>query len=247
MAQRQYAFGTGNLFIMPVGGGAPLQFGAIQDVQVTFSGDTKSLYGANAFPLDTARGKQKIEGKSSFGQIDPSMYNALYFGQTLTTGEKIAALNETAQIPAVTPFTVTAANGAQYFEDLGVYDATGAPMVQVLATPTTGQYMVNTTTGVYTFAAIDEGKAIVLNYLYTSATTGKTLAINNQLMGTIPTFQLVLSNRFKGKNSNLTLYAATSSKLDFPFKQDDYMLSAFDFAAQDDGTGRIFNWTNTLG
>jgi hypothetical protein len=244
---RQYAFGTGNLFLMPVGGGAPIQFGALQDVNVSFSGAKKELYGASAFPVDTARGKQKIDGKATFAQIDPALYNAVYFGQTLTVGEKIPTFNEAGTIPS-TPFQITVANSATFSIDLGVYFASsGIALTQVVSGPTTGQYSVNNATGVYTFAAADTGQAVVLNYLYTSASTGKTLAVTNQLMGSIPVFQLVLANKTKGKSSSLKLYACTSSKLDFPFKLDDYMMSSLDFSVQDDGSGRIFEWTNTLG
>jgi hypothetical protein len=246
MAQRQYNFGTGRLFLTPVGGGAPTEFGAIQDVSVNISGATKQLYGAYGYPLDTGRGKQKIEGKASFGQVDPVLYNALYFGGAVVTGEVLAAFNEAGTIPT-TPFQVTVANAATFKSDLGVYfSTTGLPLLQVASGPVAGQYSVSAG-GVYTFSTTDTAKAVVINYLYNSAATGKTMSQTNPLMGSIPTFQLILADQSKGKSSTLTLYSCTSSKLDFPFKMDDYMLASFDFAAQDDGTGRIFSWTNTVG
>jgi hypothetical protein len=246
---RHYLFGTGNLYLTPVGGGAPQAFGAIQDVSVSFDGDTKMLYGQNSFPLDTARGKTKITGKASFGQLNPSIYNSVFFGGSIAVGETLQAFNEAASIPATTTYTVTAANGANFKTDLGVFYAlSGAPLTQVAAgSEAVGKYSVNQTTGVYTFAVADASKAIVLNYLYGSATTGQTLTINNTLMGSIPTFQLILSNNSKAKQSTLTLLSCTSSKLDLPFKQDDYGIPSLDFSAQDDGTGRVALWSITGG
>ena len=88
---------------------------------------------------------------------------------------------------------------------------------------------------------------MLVNYEYASSTTGKTLAVTNPLMGAIPVFGLHLNNTTKGKQSVLQLYACTSSKLQFPFKQDDYGLQSIDFSAQDDGTGRILSWSTTEG
>jgi hypothetical protein len=158
----QYVFGTGQVFSTPVGGGAPLRFGALQDVSVDFSGDIKQLFGQYQYALDTARGKTKIEWKAATGNIDIVAFNSIFFGQTsgLTTGTELKQIfNEAAEIPA-TPFKVTAGerrNG--FFNDLGVYFAdTGLPLVQVAAGPTTGQYAVNPVTGEYTFAAADTTK-----------------------------------------------------------------------------------------
>lgn len=97
----QYIFGTGQLFGMPVGGGAPLKFGALQDVSVDISADIKQLYGQNQFPLAVARGKVKIEGKAMTGEVNPDLYNALFFGQTTSTGAKIPIFSEAQTIPAV--------------------------------------------------------------------------------------------------------------------------------------------------
>lgn len=71
--------------------------------------------------------------------------------------------NEAWTIPA-TPFVITALqpNGT-WGQDDGLTIA-GVAGVPVNGTPTTGQYSV--AAGVYTFAAADTGKAVVLNYSY---------------------------------------------------------------------------------
>lgn len=244
----QFFFGTGNIYIIPSGANpTPISVAAIQNASVDFDGDLKQLFGQNSFPLDTARGKTKITGKFEMGQANLALWNAVFFGQTVATGQTLQALNEAASVPT-TPYQVTVANGATFATDLGVFLATtGVPLTRVAASPATGQYSVNTTTGVYTFAAADTTKAMIFNYEYASSSTGNALALTNTLMGNIPVFGLHLNNITKSKQSILQLYACTSSKLQFPLKQDDYGLLTIDFSAQDDGTGRILNWSTTEG
>lgn len=245
---RHYQFGMGQLVATPVGGGNPLPFGALQDVSVDFSGDAKQLWGTNQFAVDTARGKVKIDIKAKWALVDPNMYNAIFFGQTVTTGETLAAFNETATVPGSVAYTVTAANGATFKTDLGVaYASTGIRLTQVAAgSEAAGKYSVSAA-GVYTFAAADASKAILLNYTYGSTSTGLTIAGQNIQMGSIPSMQLNLANVDKGKTQTLTFYSCVCPKLSLPFKQDDYEIQEADFMAQDDGTGRVFSWTATGG
>lgn len=236
----QYVFGTGQLYATPPGGGTPLRFGALQDVGVDFSADTKQLFGQYQFPLDVARGKTKIEWQASSGQIDVESFNQIYFGQQVTSGQKIQVFNEAGAIPDDPgPYTVVAANGANFFMDLGVYfQDTGLPLVQVASAPTAGQYTIDPSTGTYTFAAGDAGKDVFLNYLYTG-NTGNTLEINQALMGTTPKFQLVLSQTYNGKAFTLVLYSCVSEKLGLPLKQDDYLIAEMGGQAQANDAGQI--------
>ena len=235
----KYSFGSGQLFAAPVGGGAPMRFGAVQDVSVDIQGDIKMLYGQNQFPLALARGKSKIEGKFGSGQLDVDLYNRFFFGQTVSTGQLLQAINEVGTIPGSSVYTVTAANGADFEQDLGVFFASnGEALKQVASGPTAGQYSVSNA-GVYTFAAADANKGVLLNYLYTSDTTGRTLAINNLIMGDLPSFQVILAEKFQGKSMVLQLYSCVSDKLSLPFKQDDFMISDISFSAQADAAGRI--------
>jgi hypothetical protein len=243
----QFNFGTGNAYLTPVGGGAPLQFGSITGASVDFDGDVKMLYGSNKFPDDTAVGKQKITGKVTFGRIDLNLFNTVFFGQAVATGQTLTSIQEAGTVAAATPFIYTAANGATFQQDLGVYYASnGQQLVQVASAPQVGQYTVSAA-GVYTFNTSDEGKAILVTYTYGAAMTGYSLAVNNQLMGIIPTFQLLLSNNTKGKSYNLQLYSCTASKLSQPFKQDDYTETEVDFSAFADSLGRVANWSITGG
>jgi len=241
----QYVFGTGQLFATPVGGGAPLRFGALQDVSVDFNGDIKQLFGQYQYALDTARGKTKIEWKASTGNIDVEAFNQLFFGETVDAGDQlIQVINEAASVPA-TPFQVTVAQGANFVMDLGVYNATtGAPLQQVAAGPTTGQYSVSAA-GVYTFAAADTLLPMLFNYLWEDAASGGSLDLSNQLMGTTPKFQLVLSQIYDAKSFTLLLYSNVAEKLSLPLKQDDYLIAEMSGQAMADSANRVARITTT--
>lgn len=243
----QYVFGTGQLFAMPVGGGAPLRFGALQDVSVDFSGDIKSLHGQYQFPLDVARGKSKVEWSANSGNIDVEAFNQVYFGGTVTTGDEvIQVFNEAGSIPASPgPYTITVAQAANFVMDLGVYYAADAtPLKQVASSPDQGEYSVSAA-GVYTFNASDAEVDVLINYLYESAATGGSLDITNQLMGDTPRFQLVLSQVYRSKTFTLILYANVAEKLTLPLKQDDYLVGEIAGQAFADDAGRIARITTT--
>ena len=74
----QSVFGAGYLFGVPSGANpTPVMFGAVQDTSVDFSFDLKQLYGQNQFALEQARGKGKIDIKSSIGRFDPNLFNQI--------------------------------------------------------------------------------------------------------------------------------------------------------------------------
>lgn len=242
----QYVFGTGQLFAMPVGGGAPLRFGALQDVSVDFNGDIKQLFGQYQFALDVARGKTKIEWKASSGNIDATAFNQIFFNQTVETGDQLKqVINETGTVPAMAAYTVTVTNGADFVMDLGVYLAsTGAPLKQVAAAPATGQYTVSAA-GLYTFNVAQAGAAVLINYLWEDTATGGSLEIGNSLMGSTPKFQLVLSQIYDAKQFTLILYSCVAEKLSLPLKQDDYLIAELSGQAFADAANRVSRITTT--
>lgn len=242
----QYVFGTGQLFATPVGGGAPLRFGALQDVSVDFSGDIKQLFGQYQFALDTARGKTKIEWKASTGNIDVEAFNQIFFGGTVNTGDElIQVFNEAGAVPAMTAYTVTVAHGADFYLDLGVKLATtGEALKQVAATPAAMEYTVSDA-GVYTFNVAQASANVLIDYLYESALTGGSLDLSNQLMGNTPKFQLVLSQVYDGKTFTLILYSNVADKLSLPLKQDDYLIGELSGQSMADAANRVARITTT--
>lgn len=138
------------------------------------------------------------------------------------------------------------ANAAAFAEDLGVvYAANGTPLTQVPSAPAVGQYSVGAG-GVYTFAAADEGAAILIDYLYNSATTGGTITITNQPIGLAPTFATaVLTGVTDGKTMTLILNRCISSKLSLPTKNEDHLIVEFDFTAMADDNDNVGTLTVT--
>jgi hypothetical protein len=239
MASKQYIFGSGTLFgtRTDLAAQTPIQFGALQNISLDFSYETKELYGAYQFPLAVARGKGKITGKASTGQVDANAFNSLFFGQTMTIGQTVIALNESGTIPG-TPYQVTVVNSTTFVDDLGVSNVlTGVPLKKVAASPATGQYSV--AAGVYTFATADTSNTVYISYSYTVASTGDTIAIANQLMGATPTFAVSFQETFNGNIYEVKLNQCVSSKLNFSFKNDDFNMSEFDFSAFADVSGNI--------
>ncbi len=240
----QLSFGSGFIFGIrtDVANATPVPLGILQDVGLTFSGDIKPLYGEKEFAYAFARGKMKIEGKAKLGRINGRLFNDLFFGQTMATGQVLSALGESATIPASTPWTVTVANAATFQTDLGVvYAATGLPFTKVASAPTIGQYSVSAV-GIYTFATADASAAVSICYTYT-ATTGQTITITQATMGAVPTFKGVFTTSFQGKVMTLTLNNCVSEKLGFSTKQDDWTIPELDILAGADILGAIGSLT----
>lgn len=215
----------------------PRVFGILQEASVEFSFSNKQLMGQYQFPVAVARGAGKISGKAKAAAIDSGMFNDLFFQGSMAANERRVAVNE-AGTPATN--TLTVANGATFLNDLGVYHvANGRWMTRVASAPAAGQYSVNAS-GVYTFAAADSNPPVYITYEYSYTTTvGKTLTIGNQLLGINPTFSLVLTQNYNGKQLNLRLNACTSTKLALATKLEDFMVPDFDFEAYADGANVI--------
>jgi hypothetical protein len=239
-----FQFGSGTLWGYPVGGNlaanpTPIKFGTLQDVSLEISGSLKELYGQSQYAEAVARGKCKIAGKAKFAQIVGKHVNDLFFGQTMTSGQKLTSLDEAQSVPASSPYTITLTNSAQFVDDWGVrYSATGLPLVKVTSAPVQGQYSVSA--GIYTFAAADAGAAVLISYRYTSA-AGVQLNIRQQLMGFAPTFQILLNEQYAGKQANLLLYSCVAEKLTWATKNEDFLVPEFDFEAFANAGGQVMD------
>lgn len=244
-ATKTYAFGSGSVICLA--NGKPVKVGCLQDIEIDISSDTKMLYGQNQFPDAIARGQGKISGKAKTGTIDLNLFNSLYAGQTLdATGYEKLVENEAKAVPAASTYTVTATNAAGFTQDMGVYYAnTGVQLTQVAAgSEAAGKYSVNANTGVYTFAAADASAAVLISYNYNSA-NGSNVLVTNQQTGINPVFQLFLQEGFTGAggrtNVTMKLFSCVSSKLTFPFKNDDFAVSDFEFDCFADTSGNVYS------
>ncbi|HXY57617.1 MAG TPA: hypothetical protein VEH76_03460 [Methylocystis sp.] len=226
------AFGAGVLIGTP-SGGSPVQFGTLQDISVDFSFSVKQLTGQFQFPIAAARGAGKISGKAKFANLDGPVFNGIFFGNTVTAGQKLWSYNEGATVPSSSPYAYSAAFAASFDADLGVtYAATGLQLTRVPSAPAAGQYSV--ASGVYTFSSTDAGKAVLVTYSYTQAATGSRSVIDNKLMGVAPTFQIDfydINPNIAGAQWSLRLYSCISTKLSLASKLEDFTIPELDFEA----------------
>lgn len=250
-----FEFGSGTLWGVPIAGNTaanptPEKFGTLQDVSFDISGDVKQLYGQKQFPEAVARGKCKITGKAKFAYLHGKQINDFFFGQTLGAGMKQVVLDEgPTQIPAVTPFTITVTQAANYVNDsrgdLGVRYASGAKagqsLVKVASAPAAGQYSVSTSTGVYTFSSADAGASVIISYMVTAAATGAQSNITNQLMGFAPTLQVTLETVYNSNQLTVVCYSVIASKFSFATKQEDFIIPEFDFECFANPAGQVID------
>src|SRR5262252_682930 len=240
----QLSFGTGAVWgertDVTGSGIGSRQFGVLQDIQIDFDWTDKPLYGQLQFPVAVARGQGKITGKAKFAQILGLLYSDIFFGLAPATGQFAVAQLEAATIPAVTPYTVTVANAANYNDDLGVvYASSGKRFNRVTTSSAAGQYSVNFATGVYTFSSADASAAILVSYTYNIVTSGNKLTMTNQSMGITPTFKATFYTNYNGSGTALRLNACTANKLSLPTKLDTWTVSELDFMAFADASGTI--------
>lgn len=242
---KKIVFGSGSLFGVNVAANStPAKFAALQGVSMDIAFSTKELFGQHNFPLTVARGTGKITCKASNATFQARAFNDLFFNGTLQSGNRVmTALDEAGTIPpAAGPYTITVANAAQFNSDLGVIDRlTGSLMKKVAAGPVTGEYSVSAV-GVYTFAAADAGKQVLISYQYNVVSGGSTIIIAQQLIGVAPKFKTVLSTKYDGQQIDLQLNACVATKLSFATKQEDFAMPDFEFSCFADDSGEVGRW-----
>jgi len=257
----QFAFGVGAMYVTQlqdawgnaISNPTPLPLLTLQEGSIDMSADNKELYGQNQYAAAVARGKAKLTVKVKPARIYAALWNALFFGQTLTSGLLAIQTDTTGvAIPSATPYTVTPTppNTGTFVSDMGIISATGYPLTRVASgnTPATGQYTV-TTGGTYTFAAADAGKTVYINYQYTVASanagTAQMETVRNLPMGYAPQFKADLCVGYQGKLVTFSILQAIATKMSLGFKNEDFAIPEFDFSAMDNGTGNIMTWSTS--
>lgn len=128
-------------------------------VQARPDGTTLTLVSGTDYLPDLAKGE--LLRLDSYGRI--TRWESYPLTVAYIAGFGSLIIGEAQTIPATAPYTVIAVNAATFAFDQGVAYANGTPLVAVSANPAAGQYAV-APTGIYTFAAADEGKSITLAY-----------------------------------------------------------------------------------
>jgi hypothetical protein len=220
----------------------PQEFQAIQDISLELGKTIKTASGQYLFPIDSAPVDGKATGKITFLQSEIALFNNLMNADVTAVGG-FAFATQTSAVPATTPFTVTVTNSATFLKPLTVvYVGAGVggspvPLTLVTGLPTVGQYAV--AAGIYTFAAADEGKQIIINYLWTNALAGSTAQINNQLIGYGPICEFYMFPSYQGANG-WHLPAIRFGKQSRPLKRADYMVVEVDYEAFANSAGLVF-------
>ena len=243
-------FGAGKLIATPTTDAAgntiavptPVAIAVLQDVSVDIDYETKTLHGNLQYAVAVARGKAKISWKAKAGDFSAAALGSLLLGAQPTAARKSAVVDAPLAIPASTPYTLTIVppDSGVFAADLGVINVlTGLPMTRVASAPTAGQYSLSG--AVYTFAAADTGKAILVSHEYSIASSaGSSLfAISNNLMGYTPTFSAIFYNEYAGKKLVMKLNSNVMGKQGLPFKNDDFTMTDFDADAFADATGSV--------
>lgn len=233
-------FGAGRFFgINNVTNPTPMRAYVPQDQSIDFKIATKELSGENKFPVAVAAGGASVTGKVTLGANNARLFADLMFNVGSSVGSTIEQEREAAAIPG-TPYQVTVANAARFTVDLGVTLASdGTVFVRVASAPTIGQYSVNVGTGVYTFAAADTLKNVVISYLYTSATIGETLTVINTLQGPAGAFTGVMVFPYGSEQDVLVLNNCISTDGSIATKQGDYAKPSFGFMAATDASDTL--------
>ena len=243
-----YSFGSGVLLgtRTDIANATPVNFGLVQDVTIEETATIKELTGQFQRPVAIARGSIKTTGKAKVARISGMAFANLFYGVTQLPGQIATSFAEGPTPIPTTPFTITPANAATFNADAGVINAaTGLPMQLVTSGPGAGQYMVNTTTGIYTFSSVDNvaGVKVLINYTYGITTAGQKFTVVNQLLGTTPTFKVKFYTAFQGQAISLQLNNCTSNKLSFQTKLEDFIMPEFDFSCFADASGNVMTWS----
>lgn len=251
-------FGSGVIYAAPQSSSGnpaanptPQTPGVIQNVKFDFDAEIKSLFGTGEWAVDSAIGKRSIKGSFEFAQWSNAVVSQLFLGSdgVVTTGGVSQALwpGEAHTVPASSTYTVTVTNAADTpLVDYGVtYAATGIPLTKVASLTAAGQYMVNLSTGVYTFDSADASAAVLINYSWTIM-TGTTLTVGQTPMGNGPLLSMNVVMPYEQNQGGtqgivFNFPNVRLGKISAATKLDDYTMYTVDFQAFAGAAGNPFN------
>lgn len=242
----QGLFGPGILYVTRTdqANATPVNIGYINEFSTDFSFTTKELYGQKQLPLLVARGTAKLSGKMKAATLSGVAMNNIMFGGSFTAGTQYDITSSPATAIPTTPFqiTPTVPSSGTFETDLGVVNAANnEPMTLVTGTPTAGQYA--HTAGQYTFSSADNvsGISVIITYSYsfTTGATGQYTIIQNQDIGTTPTFQIDYKTALYGATYYIRLYQAVCNKWTMGHKLEDFAMPEFDFGFFQNAAGNV--------
>ena len=236
----QFVFDSGFLFYVPKPPqeATPIYFGSLKTVTLTFDILVKTESLQLAVKTTPMFSEMIITGNAKNAMIKSRALGPLFFNRNLSQGSTMMRdLTEPALTITSGTISLVLPSGGTFSKDMGVYDAvSGAQFKFIVGVPAAGQYAQNL--GTYTFNVADEGKKVLVAYLYT-VPTGYNFDLNNFFKGVMPTFEMVLMNKEKGKQRIVQLSSCASKKLILPPQMEKYEVDDFSFQCFSDKTVNI--------
>jgi len=243
--QQQYVFDAGTLFAVPnqrpdgtATDRTPIRIGALKGVVLNVSFAHSYPSSQLAFRFNAGDAGKTVTGNARTGWLNGYLFNQIMFGQELQTGSRHVTTGASQAVPASPhQITPTPPGGGSFAVDMGVVSGTtGLPLRKVTGSPATGQY--SEAAGVYQFAAADEAALVAISYLYDLA-GGSKLTMGNKFKVDSPTFVLVLSGSYNGKQMTVQLNRCITKAVALPTVVDRFMIMDFDFEALADSAGTV--------
>ena len=235
-------FSIGFAAAVPAGANpTPVPFALLTGLSLDIAVDYKQFEGNYLYTKAVGIAAVKATGKIDSANIYGGAMG-LVLGASPAAGSKIPVIGEVKL--GLAGGTYTVAQGATFDADFAVLDLTaGIQMQRVASAPASGQYSVNTATGVYTFNVADNGHNLSFTYTYTGAAVGKTTSVSNAVSGIASGFVLAgFAPNTNGKPLGVKLFQAFIPKLSLALKPDDFVMKSLDFfAAEDPATGKVMD------
>ncbi len=236
MAYSNVFFGAGELYVFTPD--SPIQVrksGDLKNISIDINAETVKLYGSKGYPRAVADGKRSITGKATVASWQPDLM-ASVMNATLSS----ASSPVVTQTGSIASTSIAVSGGGATTIDYGLTIA-GVPATRVSSGPTAGQYSYSS--GTYTVAAGDNGKAYSLSTMTPNASTGYKVAGGNPTMGVSSTFQIVCSgtDAVTGQKYNFKLYAVKFLGGSLGFTSEDFAAPEISFEAFADSSDNTWD------
>ena len=241
-----YVFGPG-VIIGTLPGGTPINIGLANEITFSEKTTIKELHGQYRRALAIGAGTIKSTVKIKAARLSGLALAQLYLGISPTLGGTYAVVGEAHTLPASAPtVTINPANSGTFLTDQGViYTNTGQALTVASGAPAAGQYTVNTTTGVYSFAAADDSAPVLISYDYTTSSLGQNMVSGNPLLGPTVTISLAINytDPTTGFHATLKLNKVVLDGIDLATKLEDFAYPEINGTAYANSAGNTWTWS----
>lgn len=248
-----FQLGSGLLYLNPNAGNLVTNPTAvkpftIQDIKFDQKGTIKELMGQSQYPDDTGAVDKKGTFEFSMGRKDYFLANQIFNADVVAAGGTSVVTNESHSASA--PVTVAPPGSGTWATDLGVsFSSNNFQLTRIPSgTPATGQY--TAAAGVYTFAAADTAKTVLISFAYTLASAGSTFQVNNQTQGWGPQFEAYIVDVYQPVSSVFNvvhLYACKINDISYNNKRADYAMVDLKGAFFAAANGRVIDFYSAGG